>query len=117
MEMQISTKEILTLSLLSLRNCSLEGLKGSKDGDKHEREPSKEQTPWEQKYKITQVMSDNGCEKTSGSFPNQADETQTHAQGLPKTILLSGDLQTLDVTVKSMMETSKICFKVEIGTN
>ena len=25
--------------------CSLEGLKGSKDGDKHEREPSKEQTP------------------------------------------------------------------------
>ena len=104
-------QENLDTFLALAEELQLKGLKGSKDGDEHEREPSKEQTPSEQKCKTTQVRSDEGFEKMSGSFPNQADETKDYTLAIPKTTLLSGDLQTLDDTVKSMMETSQNMFQ------
>ena len=103
-------QENLDTFLALAEELQLKGLKGSKDGDEHEREPSNVQTSCEQKYK-TEVIFDQGFEKTSGGVPNLANKTKDHALALPKTTPFSSDLQALDETVKSMMETSQKMFQ------
>ena len=104
-------QENLDTFLAIAEELQLKGLKGSKDGDDHQKEPSQEQKNFEQKYKTTQGISNGSIKAMPDNVPNQPHENKNHAVAIPKTILSSGDLKILDETVKSMMDTSQNMFQ------
>ena len=103
-------QENLDSFLALAEELQLKGLQGSNDlNDLNERELDKEYLPMEpkQKYKPTPLISDTGRAKKEFTEPNEVKRGESNALA----ISLSGDLQQLDETIKSMMETSQNMFQ------
>ena len=96
----------------------LKGLKGSDDQNQtnETEELQKEPLPTKQKYRTNQNMSDTGTTTKESMASNDESgemkrvENKALALSIPMTV--SADLQQLDETVKSMMETSQNMFPI-----
>ena len=85
----------------------LKGLQGSKD--QNEFSDAKQNgfpSSTEPARKTSHIISNFEAESTATELTKKADKNENQALVLPKTKLLSADMQDLDITVKSMMETS-----------
>ena len=101
-------QENLDSFLCIAEELQLKGLQGSKDQNEFFDTKQNDFPPSTKPARNTSNISSNFEAKSSSTESTKdANKKENHALVLPKTKLLSRDLQDLDTTVKSMMETSQ----------